>query len=79
MKYPHVVKFNGVRYPAGAEVPVESPVEEVQETFTPPTKREVTAMKKSELVELAERNGIKNAETYSAAALKAKIIEMFDL
>ena len=77
MKFPHVVKYNGVRYPAGAEVPVGDAVEEVKEPEPVPTKREIQTMKKAELIVLAEKCGIKNADTFSAAALKAELIEMF--
>lgn len=77
MKYPHIVKFDGVWYPAGAEVPVGDAVEEVKEPEPVPTKREIQTMKKAELIVLAEKYGIKNADTFSAAALKAELIEMF--
>lgn len=37
MKYGHTVKFNGILYPAGEEVPVEEKADEkVPEVVTPP-------------------------------------------
>lgn len=85
MKFPHVVKYNGVRYPAGTDVPIEVetapvvPQAETVEIPKPPTNKEVMQMRKADLIELAERNGIKNADTYSAAKLRVRLIEMFDL
>ena len=84
MKFPHIVNYNGVRYPAGAEVPIgyssrKEPEPPKVEKPKPPTKREVTLMRKADLVALAERNGIRNADIFSAAALREQLIEMFDL
>ena len=44
MKYKHTVKFNGVYYPAGAEVPVEGKKRAATDgkKETPPTGKEAT-------------------------------------
>lgn len=78
MKFAHIVNHNGVWYPAGAEVPVGTPKENAVEPEKP-LKRDIMLMKKADLIALAEKNGIKHADTYSGAALKEKLIELFSL
>lgn len=81
MKFAHIVNHNGVWYPAGTEVPVGAPKENAVEPEKPgkPLKRDIMLMKKADLIALAEKNGIKHADTYSGAALKEKLIELYSL
>lgn len=78
MKFAHIVNHNGVWYPAGTEVPVGVPKENAVKQEKP-LKRDIMLMKKADLIALAEKNGIKHADTYSGAALKEKLIELFSL
>lgn len=80
MKFPHVVKYNGVRYPAGAEVPVGSSSPEVKEEKRVEVSRShVQTMKKADLVSLAIANGIEDAEEKTAADLKGQLIKKLGL
>lgn len=81
MKFPHVVKYNGVRYPAGAEVPVGSSSPEVKEEKqrVEVSRSHVQTMKKADLVSLAIANGIDDAEEKTAADLKAQLIKKLGL
>lgn len=88
MKYPYIVKHDGVWYPVGAEVPeggtkapekaepkkVEEPVQEAGITKT-----EVLRMSRSEVVKLAEENGIEVSEEVTARELKDEIIRKLGL
>lgn len=90
MVFKHLVKYNGVYYPAGAEVPVgDKPVdnknksnEVVEEKVTSEdkfTKSEITRMSTADLKEVAKLNGIENAEDMTGAKLKEVLIEKFEL
>lgn len=90
MVYPYSVKFKGVYYKAGMDVPekddnvgvantpspvVETPTEKA-ETYT---KTEINRMSVADLKELAESVGIENAKETSGAKLKEKLIEYYGL
>lgn len=78
MKFGHLVKYNGVYYPAGAEVPVgEKPVEKNNEVLL--TKTEINRMATADLKELAAKENIKGAEDMTGAELKKVLIEKFGL
>ena len=90
MVFKHLVKYNGVYYPAGADVPVgDKPVdnkkkldEVVEEKATLEnkfTKSEITRMSTADLKEVAKLNGIENAEDMTGAKLKEVLIEKFEL
>ena len=90
MVFKHLVKYNGVYYPAGADVPVgDKPVdnkkksdEVVEEKSTSEdkfTKSEITRMSTADLKEVAKLNGIENAEDMTGAKLKEVLIEKFEL
>lgn len=86
MKYGHVVKRNGVWYPAGAEVPetdakptqVAEIVEETEEPVKP-TKTEIQQMRKADLLALAENVGIETDEDTTASWLKTELLKHFGL
>lgn len=82
MVYKHLVKYNGVYYPAGTEVPVgvkavedKKPVE-VEEKYT---KTDINRMSTAELKELAGKQGIDGAEEMTGADLKKALIEHYGL
>lgn len=95
MKYPYMVKHNGKYYPAGTEVPVgDAPVSEnipvaddkKAETAEPKksaekklTRAEIMTLKKAELIELAKKNGIKNADEMIGSELKSALIKALKL
>ena len=80
MKFPHIVNLNGVRYPAGAEVPVGSSSPEVKEEKRDEmTRSDVLTMRKIDLIDLALANGIADAEDRTAADLKAQLIKKLGL
>ena len=90
MVFKHLVKYNGVYYPAGADVPAgDEPVdnkkkldEVVEEKATLEnkfTKSEITRMSTADLKEVAKLNGIENAEDMTGAKLKEVLIEKFEL
>lgn len=92
MKYPYIVKRNGVYYEAGQEVPAFAPVEEkviesteeevnesVEEEKPTYTKTKINRMDKETLVNEAEKIGIENAEELSGNVLKEKLIEYYEL
>jgi hypothetical protein len=90
MVFKHLVKYNGVYYHAGADVPAgDKPVdnkkkldEVVEEKATLEnkfTKSEITRMSTADLKEVAKLNGIENAEDMTGAKLKEVLIEKFKL
>ena len=89
MIYKHLVKYNGVYYPAGTDVPVGvKPVEEVKKVeevkevvAEMPTysKTEINRMSTAELKKLSKEQGIDNAEEMTGADLKKVLIEKFGL
>ena len=87
MVYSHLVKYNGVYYPAGTDVPVGEPsveikdnkiIDEVKEEVKY-TKTDINRMSTSDLKSLAKSEGIKDADTLSGADLKKVLIEKFGL
>lgn len=79
-KYPYIVNYNGVWYPAGSEVPVgASFTEEISEEQKTYTKTEINRMPASELKALAVEEGIKDAEEKSGTELKKLLIEKMGL
>lgn len=79
-KYPYIVNYNGVWYPAGSEVPVgASFTEEISEEQKTYTKTEINRMPASELKALAVEEGIKDAEGKSGTELKKLLIEKMGL
>lgn len=94
MKYPYMVKHNGKYYPAGTEVPVgDAPVakddlvtEDKKADAEPKksaekklTRAEIMTLKKAELIELAKKNGIKNADEMIGSELKSALIKALKL
>ena len=87
MIYNHLVKYNGVYYPAGTDVPVGvkpveevKKVEEVEEVVAEmPTysKTEINRMSTAGLKELAKEQGIDNE--LSGADIKKALIKKFGL
>lgn len=87
MIYNHLVKYNGVYYPAGTDVPVGvKPVEEVkkveevkEEVEEMPTysKTEINRMSTADLKELAKEQGID--DELSGADIKKALIKKFGL
>ena len=87
MKYPYIVKVNGVYYEAGQEVPASKPVktDETKEKITEEisdgayTKTDINRMNKETLVEKAAEIGVEDAEELSGNVLKDKLIEYYNL
>lgn len=87
MKYPYMVKHNGEYYPAGAEVPVgDAPVakddlvaEDKKSAEKKLTRAEIMTMKKADLIELAKKNGIKNADEMIGSELKNALVSVLEL
>jgi len=94
MKYPYMVKHNGKYYPAGTEVPVgDAPVakddlvaddkkadaEPKKSAEKKLTRAEIMTLKKAELIELAKKNGIKNADEMIGSELKSALIKALKL
>ena len=87
MIYKHLVKYNGVYYPAGTDVPVGvKPVEEAkkveevkEEVAEMPTysKTEINRMSTADLKELAKEQGID--DELSGADIKKALIKKFGL
>lgn len=77
MKYPYLVKKDGVWYAAGTEVPGSVLVEEKEEVSF--TKTEIQRKSVSELKEMAERFGIEGFESMTGSNLKKLLIEKFGL
>jgi hypothetical protein len=87
MIYNHLVKYNGVYYPAGTDVPVGvkpveevKKVEEVEEVVVEiPTysKTEINRMSTADLKELAKEQGID--DDLSGAEIKKALIAKFGL
>ena len=77
-KYPYIVNYNGVWYPAGSEVPAGASfaesISEEQKTYTKP---EINRMSTADLKSFAAENGIEDAEIKSGSELKKLLIEKF--
>lgn len=87
MVYSHLVKYNGVYYPAGTDVPVgvasveikdNKIIDEVKEEVKY-TKTDINRMSTSDLKSLAKSEGIKDADTLSGADLKKVLITKYGL
>ena len=79
MKYPYIVNKNGVWYPAGTEVPEDTPIQNVAEEKNQYTKTEINRMSTAELQTLALENNIDGADEMTGAELKKVLIEKFGL
>lgn len=79
MKYPYIVNKNGVWYPAGTEVPEDTPIQNVAEEKNQYTKTEINRMSTAELQALALENNIDSADEMTGAELKKVLIEKFGL
>ena len=90
MKYNHVVKRNGVWYPAGADVPIDAGAKAVKEEValepaieeTPEpeiTRTQIQQMRKADLLVLAKKVGIQTDEDTTGAWLKTELIKHFNL
>lgn len=90
MIFKHLVKYNGVYYPAGMDVPVgeTKPVEKkvVEETVAVEqpkednlTKTDINRMSVAELKELANKEGISGVDDMTGAELKKVLINHFGL
>ena len=90
MIFKHLVKYNGVYYPAGMDVPVgetkpvekkvvEQPKVEEQPKDDELTKTDINRMKVAELEALATKEGVAFAEDATGSELKKLLIEHFGL
>lgn len=88
MIFKHLVKYNGVYYPAGMDVPVgeTKPVEKkvVEETVAVEqpkednlTKTDINRMSTADLKKLAKENGLD--ESMSGSEIKKELIKKFEL
>ena len=77
MKYPYIVKKDGIWYAAGTEVPV-AVSGETKEDFSY-TKTEIQRKSVSELKEIAEKLEIDGFESMTRSNLKKILIEKFGL
>lgn len=87
MRYPHIVKYKGVWYPAGAEVPVGQPEPEIVEVPEEPeeeveekpaySRRAIQQLRKAEALELAEKLGIPTNEETTGGQLKTALLEYY--
>ena len=88
MIFKHLVKYNGVYYPAGMDVPVGKikPVEKkvVEETVAVEqpkednlTKTDINRMSTADLKKLAKENGLD--ESMSGSEIKKELIKKFEL
>lgn len=84
MKFDHRVKFKGILYEMGQDVPMEEN-KAVENLNTKPqevvsyTKTEINRMTTAELQDLAVKNGIDGAESITGAELKKILAEKFGL
>lgn len=82
MKFDHRVKFKGVLYEIGQDVPMEEN-KAIENLNTKPqevvayTKTEINRMTTAELQDLAVKNGIDGAESITGAELKKILAEKF--
>ena len=77
MKYPYIVKKDGVWYAAGMEVPGSVSVDEKEEfSFT---KTEIQRKSVSELKEIAEKLKIDGYEDMTGGSLKKILIQILGL
>lgn len=89
MIFKHQVKYNGVFYPAGANVPVgDKPVKDIlvekekveeQTKNDALTKTDINRMSVSELKELAKKEKIEDFSDMNGSELKKSLIEHFGL
>lgn len=84
MKYPYIVNYDGVWYPAGTDVPVgdiKSPTnKEISEAENHQySKTEIQRLSVAELQRLAEKEGIVGASEISGSQLKKILVEHFGL
>lgn len=88
MKFNHRVKFNGILYEVGQDVPMEDKKAEnkanieqktVMEKEVEYTKTEINRMSTADLKKLAKSKGIDKAEDMNGAELKKVLIDKFDL
>lgn len=84
MIFKHLVKYNGVYYPAGINVPVgetkpveEKKVEEVKDNTL--TKTDINRMSVAELKDLARKEGILGADDMTGSEIKKVLINHFNL
>ena len=84
MIFKHLVKYNGVYYPAGTNVPVgevkpveEKKIEEVKDDTL--TKTDINRMSVAELKDLAKKEGISGADDMTGAEIKKVLISHFNL
>ena len=79
MKYPYIVGKNGVWYPAGTEVPEDTPNTKTENGQNQYTKTEINRMSTAELQTLALENGVDGSDEMTGAELKKVLIEKFGL
>lgn len=73
MKYDHKVKYNGIWYFPGEEVPVEKEEKQVY------TKSDITTMRVDDLRHLAASVNVPNVEEMTGAELKQILLSKFGL
>ena len=90
MKYPYSVKYNGIWYAAGEEIPAAEPTKEVVKEPVNPIREEVKAEKtvtKTDLIrmnaaalkKLATENGIKDVDDKTRSELIQAITDKLGL
>lgn len=83
MKYDHVVKYNGVYYAAGDDVPEEGTAPPTLNGFAVEerkyTKTDINKMTTAELQSLAAENGVEGAYDKTGGELKKALIELMGL
>ena len=91
MKFNHRVKFNGILYEKGQDVPIEdkkAEKKEIEKNFLDEfaekelakyTKTDINRMSTADLKKLAKDKGIENAEDMNGAELKKVLIDKFKL
>lgn len=73
MKYDHKVKYNGIWYSPGEDVPVEKEEKQVY------TKSDITTMRVDDLRHLAASVNVPNVEEMTGAELKQILLAKFGL
>lgn len=79
MKYPYIVKKNGIWYPAGTDVPEDTTPVNSSNKYSVYTKTDILRMPISDLKTLAREKGIENAGEMTGAILKKELLKILGL
>lgn len=86
MKFPYVVRHNGIDYPIGADVPIEEPAGDKEakaaesgETGKGYSRTEINRMPIADLRALAESLGVRNAQSFNGTELKRAVIDFLNI